>query len=80
MFISTCVAYNEIVVAVEAMAEHVNFKIEDEKSGNSFSLTLSGIQAATLATALIEILMKTGEKPDPLELFGKARLVRKEAA
>ncbi len=80
MFISTCLAYNEIRVLVDTMEEHVNFKIEDDKSGNSFSLTLSGVQAATLATALIEILMKVGEQPDPLEIFGKAKLVRKEAA
>ena len=80
MYISTCVAYNEIKVCVESLNEHVNFKIEDDKSGNSFSLTLSGLQAATLATALIDILMKAGERPDPLELFGKAKLVRKEAA
>ena len=80
MYISTCLAYNEIKVIVETLEEHVNFKLEDDKTGNSFSLTLSGVQAATLATALIEILMKIGERPDPLAIFGKAKLVRKEAA
>ena len=80
MYISSCLAYNEIKVIVETLEEHVNFKLEDDKTGNSFSLTLSGVQAATLATALIEILMKVGERPDPLAIFGKAKLVRKEAA
>ena len=43
-------------------------------------MTLSGPQAATLATGLIDVLMKTGERPDPLDIFGKAKLIRKEAA
>ena len=80
MYISTCLAYNEIKVIVDTLDQHVNFKIEDDKSGNSFSFTLSGFQTATLATALIEILMKIGERPDPLAIFGKAKLVQKEAA
>ena len=80
MYISSCLAYSPIVVKVETMEEHLNFKLEDEKTGNSFSLTLSGTQAATLATGLIDILMRTGERPDPLAIFGKAKLVRKEAA
>ena len=80
MYISSCLAYSPIVVKVESMEEHLNFKLEDEKTGNSFSLTLSGPQAATLATGLIDILMRIGERPDPLAIFGKAKLVRKEAA
>ena len=80
MHISSCLAYTQIVVNVETMQEHFNFKLEDEKTGNSFSLTLSGPQAATLATGLIDVLMKTGERPDPLDIFGKATLIRKEAA
>ena len=80
MYISSCLAYSPIVVKVETMEEHLNFKLEDEKTGNSFSLKLSGPQAATLATGLIDILMRTGERPDPLAIFGKAKLVRKEAA
>lgn len=80
MYISSCLAYTPIIVNVDAIDEHFNFKIEDERTGNSFSLTLSGPQAATLATGLIETLMKTGERPDPLAIFGKAKLIRKEAA
>ncbi|NMC31876.1 MAG: hypothetical protein GYA36_05370 [Veillonellaceae bacterium] len=80
MYISSCLAYNPINVGVETMDEHLNIKIEDEKTGNSFSITLSGPQAATLATGLIDVLMKTGERPDPLDIFGKAKLVRREAA
>ncbi len=80
MYISSCLAYSPIIVNVETMNEHLNVKIDDEKTGNSFSLTLSGPQAATLATGLIDMLMKTGERPDPLDIFGKATLIRKEAA
>ena len=80
MYISSCLAYSPINVGVEALEEHLNVKIDDEKTGNSFSITLSGPQAATLATGLIDVLMKTGERPDPLAIFGKAKLVRKEAA
>lgn len=80
MYISTCLAYNEIKVIVDTLGEHVNFQIEDERSSNAFSFTLSGFQTATLATALLEILMKIGERPDPLAIFGKAKLVQKEAA
>ena len=80
MYISSCLAYNPINVGVETIDAHINVKIEDEKTGNSFSLTLSSPQAATLATGLIDVLMKTGERPDPLSIFGKAKLIRKEAA
>lgn len=80
MYISSCLAYSPIVIHVDTLDEHFNFKLEDEKTGNSFSLTLSGPQAATLATGLIDVLMKTGERPDPLDIFGKATLIRKEAA
>ena len=80
MFISSCIAYNPIKISVEKIDDHLNFQLEDERTGNSFSLTLSGPQAATLATGLIDVLMKTGERPDPLDIFGKAKLVRKEAA
>ena len=80
MYISSCLAYSPINVSVEELEEHLNVKIDDEKTGNSFSITLSGPQAATLATGLIDVLMKTGERPDPLAIFGKAKLVRKEAA
>ena len=80
MYISSCLAYAPILVNVENLDEHFNIKLDDEKTGNSFSLTLSGPQAATLATGLIDVLMKTGERPDPLAIFGKAKLVRKEAA
>ena len=80
MYISSCLAYSPINVSVETMDEHINVKIDDEKTGNSFSITLSGPQAATLATGMIDVLMKTGERPDPLAIFGKAKLVRKEAA
>ena len=80
MYVSSCLAYSLINVGVETMDDHLNVKIEDERTGNSFSLTLSGPQAATMATGLIDVLMKTGERPDPLAIFGKAKLVRKEAA
>ena len=80
MYISSCLAYNPIKVSVETIEDHLNFKLDDERTGNSFSITLSGPQAATLATGLIDVLMKTGERPDPLDIFGKATLVRKEAA
>ena len=80
MYVSSCLAYSLINVGVETMNEHLNVKIEDEKTGSAFSLTLSGPQAATLATGLIDVLMKTGERSDPLAIFGKAKLVRKEAA
>ena len=80
MFISSCIAYNPIKICVEKIDDHLNFQLEDEQTGNSFSLTLSGPQAATLATGLIDVLMKTGERPDPLDIFGKAKLIRKEAA
>ena len=80
MYISSCLAYSPINVGVEALEEHLNVKIDDEKTGNSVSLTLSGPQAATLATGLIDVLMKIGERPDPLAIFGKATLVRREAA
>ena len=80
MYISSCLAYSPINVSVETMDEHINVKIDDEKTGNSFSITLSGPQAATLATGLIDVLLKTGERPDPLAIFGKATLIRKEAA
>ena len=80
MHISSCLAYTQIVVNVETMEDHFNFKLEDEKTGNSLSLTLSGPQAATLAAGLVDVLVKTGERPDPLSIFGRAKLVRKEAA
>ena len=80
MHISSCLAYTQIVVNVETMEEHLNFKLEDEKTGNSLSLTLSGAQAATLAAGLFDVLVKNGERPDPLAIFGSAKLVRKEAA
>ena len=80
MYVSSCLAYSTINVGVETMDEHLNVKIEDEKTGSAFSLTLSGPQAATLATGLIDVLMKTGDRPDPLAIFGKATLIRKEAA
>ena len=80
MYISSCLAYSPIKVSVDTFDEYLNFKLEDERTGNSFSLTLSGPQAATLATGLIDVLMKTGERPDPLDIFGKATLIRKEAA
>ena len=80
MYISSCLAYSPINVSVDTVDAHVNVKIEDEKTGSAFSLTLSGPQAATLATGLIDVLMKTGERPDPLSIFGKATLIRKEAA
>ena len=80
MFISSCLAYSPIKVSVESIEDHLNFKLEDERTENSFSLTLSGPQAATLAIGLLDVLMKTGERPDPLDIFGKAKLVRKEAA
>ena len=80
MYVSSSLAYSTINVGVETMDEHLNVKIEDEKTGSAFSLTLSGPQAATLATGLIDVLMKTGERPDPLAIFGKAKLIREEAA
>ena len=54
MHISSCLAYTQIVVNVETMEDHFNFKLEDEKTGNSLSLTLSGAQAATLAAGLVD--------------------------
>ena len=76
MYTSSCLAYAPIIVNVETLDEHLNIKIDDEKTGNSISLTLSGPQAATLATGLIDVLMKTGERPDPLSVFGTATLIR----
>ena len=80
MHISSCLAYTQIVVNVETMEDDFNFRLADEKTGNSLSLTLSGAQAATLAAGLVDVLVKTGERPDPLAIFGSAKLVRKEAA
>ena len=80
MYFSSCLAYSPIKISVDTLDEHFNFRLEDERTGNSFSLTLSGPQAATLATSLIDVLMKTGERPDPLNIFGKAKLIQKEAA
>ena len=76
MFFSSCLAYNPIKICVKTIEDHLNFKLEDEQTGHSFSLTLSAQQAATLATGLIEVLMETGERPDPLDIYGKAKLVR----
>ena len=80
MYFSSCLAYSPIKISVDTLDEHFNFRLEDERTGNSFSLTLSGPQAATLATSLIDVLTKTGERPDPLNIFGKAKLIQKEAA
>ena len=80
MYVSRCLAYAPIIVHVDTIDEHFNSKLEDARPGNSFSITLSGPQAATLATGLIDVLLKTGERPDPLAIFGKATLIRKEAA
>lgn len=79
MHISDCLAYSEITVTFGTIDDHVNINIKDERNGNSFSLTLSGPQTATMATGLIEVLMKLGEKPDRLQIFGKAKLIRKAA-
>ena len=57
MYISSCLAYSSIKISVETIEDHLNFKLEDEKTGNAFSLTLSGPQAATLATGLIDVLI-----------------------
>ena len=80
MFFSSCLAYKPIKISVTTIEDHLNFKLDDERTGNSFSITLSGPQAATLAIGLLDVLMKTGERPDPLAIFGKATLIRKEAA
>ena len=80
MYIGTCLAYNEIKVIVDALDSHINLKVEDDKTGNSFSMTLSSPQAATLVKALLEILINAVEPVSPTDIFGKATLVRKEAA
>lgn len=80
MFVSECFAYAQISITMETMDDHLNLRVRDDTNDNAWSLTLSGSQAATLATGIIEALMKLGEKPDPLKIFGKAKLVRREAA
>ena len=79
MFFSSCLAYKPVKICVKPIEDHVNFKLEDEQNGNSLNLTLSGQQAATLATALIDMLLETGERPDPFNIYGKAKIVREAA-
>ena len=86
MYISDCLAYEDIEVKVESLEEHLNLNIRSPRHDYAVSLTLSGFQVATIATALIEALTDVGEVADPLEIFGKAvwvgkpEIVRKEAA
>ena len=80
MYIGTCLAYNEIKVIVDTLDSHINLKVEDDKTGNSFNMTLSSPQAATLVKALLEILINAVEPENPTDIFGKATLIRKEAA
>ena len=87
MYITDCLAYENIEIKVEAMDEHLNLNIRSLRHDCAVSLTLSGFQVATIATALIETLTALGEVEDPLDIFGKAvrvgrkfDAVQKEAA
>jgi len=87
MYISDCLAYENIEVKVEAMDEHMNLNIRSLRNGYTVSVTLSGVQVATIATALIETLTAMGEVEDSLGIFGgavriggKPNMVKKEAA
>ena len=76
MYISTCLAYENIEIKVESMEEHINLQFRAVKNDNSFSFTLSGLQVSVMALALLETLMAMGEVQDPLQLFGSARRIR----
>ena len=88
MYISDCLAYENIEVKVEAVEDHINLAVRSVKNDYAVSLTLSGPQVAIVASALIEVLTAVGEMDDPLEIFGGAvriggtvePIVRKEAA
>ena len=89
MYLHFCPAYEDIEVMVESMQEHINLTLRSPRSGSSISVTLSGPQVATIATALLDTLTAIGEIEDSLGIFGGAvRLgdpldkvrVRKEAA
>ena len=72
MYISTCLAYENIEIKVESMEEHINLQFRAVKNDNSFSFTLSGLQVSVMVLALLESLMAVGEVQDPLGIFGKA--------
>ena len=76
MYISTCLAYENIEIKVESMEEHINLQFRAVKNDNSFSFTLSGLQVSVMVLALLETLMAMEEVQDPLQLFGSARRIR----
>ena len=87
MYISDCLAYENIEVKVEAVEDHINLAVRSVKHDYAVSLTLSGPQVATIAVTLIETLTALGEIEDKLGIFGIALKVgapilrtRKEAA
>ena len=87
MYISDCLAYENIEVKVEVMEEHLNLNMRSTRNGYAVSLTLSGPQVATIISALSDTLAALGEIEDKLGIFGtavricnKPDLVRKEAA
>ena len=87
MYISDCLAYENIEVKVEAIEDHINLAVRSVKNDYAVSLTLSGPQVAMIAVTLIETLTALGEIEDKLGIFGTALKVgapilriRKEAA
>ena len=87
MYISDCLAYENIEVKVEAVEDHINLAVRSSKHDYTVSLTLSGPQVAVIAVTLIETLTALGELEDKLGIFGTALKVgapilciRKEAA
>ena len=87
MYISDCLAYENIEVKVEAVEDHINLAVCSVKNDYAVSLTLSGPQVAVIAVTLIETLTALGKIEDKLGIFGTAVKVgvpilriRKEAA
>ena len=87
MYISDCLAYENIEVKVEAIEDHINLAVRSVKNDYAVSLTLSGPQVAVIAVTLIETLTALGKIEDKLGIFGTAVKVgvpilriRKEAA
>lgn len=72
MYIHYCPAYEQLEVKVETLAEHINLSLRSTKTGNTFSITLSGKQVAVVASALQDVLTIAGEVEDRLNVFGDA--------
>ena len=72
MYISDCLAYENIEIKIESLEEHLNVNIHSPRNGYSVSLTLSCPQVAVLATAMLETLTAMGEVQDDLGIFGNA--------